>query len=175
MFLLSCGQSGSLKPKRLLGAVASVSQADSLTGEELHDAWVLVPMRREAVSKRSHLVPLWCVRGSVNGTFNSSKCVKNRGMGGSEAYSIRHSRARASQGHSCRLRTCFCLLLSVLFALGPGCCTWGLAQARLQLHPQPPFHFLFRQVSHKVARLALNSIALEGLKCQGSRLLSICA
>jgi len=73
------GVLGSLKPKCLLVAVASVSQADSLTGAELHDDWVLGLVPCEAVSKRTHLLPLWWVRGSVNKTFNSSKYVKNRG------------------------------------------------------------------------------------------------
>lgn len=133
-----CGQPGSLKPKCLLGAVASVSQADSLTGEELHDDWVLGPMPCEAVRKRSHLSPLWWVKGSMDGTFNSSKYSKNRGM---DRNALQHTTIACpsfpwspvvSQG-----------LLSVLFALDPGDCTWGLAQARPQLRPQPLFHFLF--------------------------------
>lgn len=81
------------KTKHLLRAAASGSQADSLTGEDLHDDWMLGPTQCETVSKRSRLVPLWCVRGSMNGTFNSGKCVKNCGMGGIAAYSIRHSGA----------------------------------------------------------------------------------
>lgn len=57
-----------------------MSQADPLVREGLRDDCILGSMQYEAVSKRSHFVPLWCVRGSANGTFSSSKYMKNYEM-----------------------------------------------------------------------------------------------
>lgn len=71
------GQSWSLKSRPLLRGVASARQADSLTRQKLNDDCILGTMQYGAVSKRSWFIPLWSIWGSVNGTFNFNKYMKN--------------------------------------------------------------------------------------------------